>query len=939
MKQPHTIAVLPALDGIPAELKGYPQWIVWKLETKSGGKLTKVPYSPRSGMRTGTQLKDRHTWGMIEDAVNAFSQGGYSGIGFVFTSEDPFVGIDLDHCQVDGSPNEWAEEIITQLDSYTESSPSGTGYHIIVKGKKPGRRCKRSHDESAIEIYDRGRYFTITGKLRWCETRSLINTNQIGLEQVYHDYLADAVEDAPPARPTRTTDVVTDLDLLTKIKESKNAQDFIRLFGGDMSAYDNDHSKADFALCQKLAFWTDCNPEQIDRLFRMSQLMRPKWDEKRGEQTYAQRTIARAIDRTTETYTPGKGKATAKKASRAAADKEVESENVVQFPEKKKRGGKKLRSCHIVETGFSPRKPRFDPDNTPWPYTGSYYRIDPVTGVLRVGETDDEPGEIIAQAPIWIHAVTQDIYHSWGIVIKFYDYDKQLIQVCCQTELLSDNSGTIGKLLRRNGMALISGKEKMVNRYLDQMANWCQRRAWAASKLGWFEKTRRPVFVMPETVVGIQKDDREVFYQPQLEQDVRTLHNKGSLENWKLHIADRARGNRLMMLAIMASLSAPLNKLASVEAGGFHFCGDTTKGKTACLQAGASVWGNASDPQHNADLTSIHKWYSTVNGMEAFAQMHNDIVMCLDEIGEADPAHVGKAIYHLTGGTPKGRSQETGGVRKQPTWHTVILSSGEKTIEATMKEAGQQQKGGQRHRMPDIRCDALENGIVENSFGLEPDDFVREFKINCSKYYGEAGPRFVNWLIQQIDMNGYEKFCNDTKLLVDDTEQNLKKDLGKVGDEIRRFLRRLACAGIAAYYAKQAGILDWSLDEVYTVLNFIRDLWMAEMGDDIRETDRALAYFRQQLISKSSCFMELDSERRPLVLHGFRNYSFIMVLPSAMDELCGQFSKRTVIAELIKRNYLQQSEEKGKVSKKTPQIANTQERPRCYWIHSLFLED
>jgi putative DNA primase/helicase len=66
------------------------------------------------------------------------------GIGYVFSAEDPYTGIDLDKCRdpETGTIEEWAQEIIISLRSYTEISPSGRGVHIIVRGKLPpeGRR-------------------------------------------------------------------------------------------------------------------------------------------------------------------------------------------------------------------------------------------------------------------------------------------------------------------------------------------------------------------------------------------------------------------------------------------------------------------------------------------------------------------------------------------------------------------------------------------------------------------------------------------------------------------------------------------------------------------------------------------------------------------------------------------------------------------------------
>jgi hypothetical protein len=58
-----------------------------------------------------------------------------------------------------------------------------------------------------------------------------------------------------------------------------------------------DHSRADLALCAELAIWTKKDAAWMDRLFRQSALMRPKWDEARGTHTYGQRTIGKALSR------------------------------------------------------------------------------------------------------------------------------------------------------------------------------------------------------------------------------------------------------------------------------------------------------------------------------------------------------------------------------------------------------------------------------------------------------------------------------------------------------------------------------------------------------------------------------------------------------------------------------------------------------------------
>lgn len=152
---PETLSVEP--DGIPNELKARPQWVNWKFAWDSK-KWTKQPYNPRTGRRASTT--DLLTWSTFAEVVEAYEEELYDGIGFVFCSGDPYVGVDLDNC-VDPQTGEiapWATQIVEGLDSYTELSPSGEGIHIIVKGKVPSP-VKRKH----IEIYSIERYFTMTG--------------------------------------------------------------------------------------------------------------------------------------------------------------------------------------------------------------------------------------------------------------------------------------------------------------------------------------------------------------------------------------------------------------------------------------------------------------------------------------------------------------------------------------------------------------------------------------------------------------------------------------------------------------------------------------------------------------------------------------------------------------------------------------------------------
>jgi putative DNA primase/helicase len=142
-------------ENIPGELKARPQWVVWKAV---GDKPDKVPHSARSGRRASST--DLLTWSTFQEALEAYDNGDYAGLGFVFSSADPYTGIDLDNC-VDENEEiaGWALEIVRYFDSYTELSATGSGLHIIVRGNVPNRR------KGEVEVYSSKRFFTVTGHI------------------------------------------------------------------------------------------------------------------------------------------------------------------------------------------------------------------------------------------------------------------------------------------------------------------------------------------------------------------------------------------------------------------------------------------------------------------------------------------------------------------------------------------------------------------------------------------------------------------------------------------------------------------------------------------------------------------------------------------------------------------------------------------------------
>lgn len=148
-------------DNIPNELKQYPQWICWRGVPKQDGKTDKIPIEPGTG--TTARTNDPSTWRSYQDAVNYYEahRNNLAGIGFVLSENDPFTGGDIDHCRdpQSGELTARAKEILQSFNTYSEISPSDTGVRFFCRGKLPGTGKARD----GVEIYDRGRFLTITG--------------------------------------------------------------------------------------------------------------------------------------------------------------------------------------------------------------------------------------------------------------------------------------------------------------------------------------------------------------------------------------------------------------------------------------------------------------------------------------------------------------------------------------------------------------------------------------------------------------------------------------------------------------------------------------------------------------------------------------------------------------------------------------------------------
>ena len=316
----------PPMQALPAAFSAFSafnQFILWRAVPKNDGtgKVDKLPVNPHNGA-----ISDAHDpaiWLPADQALPAAAQQGL-GVGFVFTANDPFFFFDIDDClEPSGAWSDWANYLCGAFaGAAIEVSQSGKGLHIFGRGT-PLLDCRcKARDERGLplpfDLYTSQRFAALTGSGAMGDAGM---DHTPALQAVSAAYLSPGSTQAGADWTTEPCEgyggPADDDELLAKMLRSKSASS---VMGGRASFADLwerneevlganyphdqgleifDHSKADAALCQHLAFWTGKDCERMERLFRRSGLFRGKWEDR---EAYRQSTILLTVGRQEDVY-------------------------------------------------------------------------------------------------------------------------------------------------------------------------------------------------------------------------------------------------------------------------------------------------------------------------------------------------------------------------------------------------------------------------------------------------------------------------------------------------------------------------------------------------------------------------------------------------------------------------------------------------------------
>lgn len=509
-------------------------------------------------------------------------------------------------------------------------------------------------------------------------------------------------------------------------------------------------------------------------------------------------------------------------------------------------------------------------------------------------DSNNNEKRLFVCSPLEVIADTRDEKSSeWGRLLEWKDRDGKTHRWAMPLEILKENGADMRGELLRQGLNIATSQKarNLLSAYIQTART--EKKALCVDRLGWHGN----VYVLPDKSIG-ETDEITVFQNSGYLEPA--FSQAGTLEEWKEHIARLSAGNSRMVFAISCAFASPLSDIAGMESGGIHFRGNSSSGKTTALHLAASVFGNPSQ--------YIRLWRTTANGLEGLAALHNDSLLILDELSQADPKEAGDVAYMLANGQGKTRANRNGTAKKAATWRLMFLSAGEETLSGVMNRAGKKTNAGQEIRLADINSDTGQNmGAFETTHGYTPAELAVKLKDHAAKYHGTAGREWIEKLVAMRD-----KILQKLKEQID--RFVLEYAPKEASGQIIRVARRFALVAVAGELATHWGLTGWKEGEAVKAAEKCFRAWLESFGGTGNKEERAILEQVRGFIEQhgASRFEDLKAteEQRIINRAGFFRYNAqgekeYLVLPeSYRTDVCRGYDHNTVSKVLLKHSCL-----------------------------------
>jgi putative DNA primase/helicase len=580
----------------------------------------------------------------------------------------------------------------------------------------------------------------------------------------------------------------------------------------------------------------------------------------------------------------------------------------------------------------APREP-WTQTNTNLPKNGTHsiktsHRFDlQDSGVFYLdSDPNKEPLRICSRLEV-LKETRDETGEGWGRLLKWRDREGRDHLWSMPMSCLAGNGEDYRARLLSGGLEIEPGKKArdLLTTYIQTAV--CNSRARCVSKLGW----HADVFVLPDGAIGASAEHEEYIYQSPYEVE-NYFRVRGSLEDWRREIGLLCAGNSRLTLAVCLAFASPLLLLSETESGGFHLWGPSSLGKTTALTVAGSVCGGGGRNGY------VESWRTTTNALEAFAELHNDSLACLDEISQVSADEAVEALYMLANGQGKGRMTKTIGTRRRLSWTILLLSSGELTLREHAETAGKRTKAGGEIRLVNIPADAGAGmGLFEDLHGFpSAAAFSGHLKEVSKIYYGAPIREFLKYVTQnrtgvhQMTRSFIAGFLDDKKLR-------------GCAPEVSRVARRFALTAGAGEIATEIGLTGWPKDEATRCTDRCLNAWIRARGSTgPRDIDAAINQVAAFIEKHGASRFQAETEATEKVINraGFLAWDregkikYFYILPEVFRrEVCTGYDAETVAKALLDRGFLEA--EKGRLQKK-PRIAG-HGSPRVYAIKPTIL--
>jgi len=486
---------------------------------------------------------------------------------------------------------------------------------------------------------------------------------------------------------------------------------------------------------------------------------------------------------------------------------------------------------------------------------------------------------------------------SWGHLVEVTDPDGHTHRLVIPSVDLRGNGDAALQRLMDAGLTPAAdrrAKERLMAYLLNTQT---ERRGTLVRKQGWCGD----VYILDNLRYGGREGE---IYIPEFPLVQSAFNAQGSLEDWQERVGKLCLGHPIIEFVVSFAFVGPLLTPCGHDGIGIHLFGPSSCGKTTANRIAGSVCGGGGPNGF------IRQWRATDNALEGTAALHNDNLLCLDEIGQAQSRVVSETSYMLPNGQGKGRANKEGNVRERYEWRLAFLSTGELTLSDKIALDGRDKAmAGQAVRVVDIEADGgtghgiftcLPNGMDGRTLSVQLNEATRQF-------YGTPLRAFL------------EKLATERDKAVDLVSASIREFLmaqcpPEASGQVKRVCDNFGLIASAGELAIQYGVLPWPKGTAQAAAVHCFQKWVKQRGGvgnmEVEYALERIKTFFQKY--RDTRFRVIDTAGHVVTAYNPAGYAwdergerYYLIEPSVFhEEIRKGVSQHMLLAELLKRGWL-----------------------------------